>query len=108
MIISVPLPPPSRYGGVTLAIRLWFYLLLSPSFDSTPESAEKSIAIDFQEGEKRRLEFKGRSRKRQRRRGASREVWDPERNMHVPAQLKVTNMNLSVTADYEVSGPHSD
>lgn len=40
------------------------------------------------------MEFKGRTRGRQRQRGTSREVRDPQRNMHVPAQLKVTTMNL--------------
>ena len=53
------------------------------------------------------MEFRVRSRRRQRQRGKSVEMQDPERNMHVLAQLKVTNMNLSVTTDYEVSGPHS-
>lgn len=47
------------------------------------------------------MEFKGRTRGRQRRRGSRGEVQDPKHNMHVLAQLKVTNMNLSVTTDYE-------
>lgn len=33
----------------------------------------------------------------------SKEVQDPKHNMHVLAQIKVTNMNLSVTTDYKVS-----
>lgn len=49
------------------------------------------------------MEFKGRSRGRQRQRGSGREVPDPKHNMHVLAQLKVTDMNLSVTTDYGVS-----
>lgn len=53
------------------------------------------------------MEFKGRTRGRQRQRGTRREVRDPKHNMHVLAQLKVTNMNLSVTTDYEVSRPRS-
>ncbi len=82
------------------------FISFVPSFDSTPESAEKSITIDFRRQE-RQLEFKGRTRRRQRQRGTSREAWDPRHNMHVPAQLKVTNMNLSEATDYKVSTPHS-
>lgn len=53
------------------------------------------------------MEFKGRTRGRQRQRGTCREVRDPKHNMHVLAQLKVTDMDLSVIADYKVSGPRS-
>lgn len=54
------------------------------------------------------MEFKGRTGGRQRQRGTSREVQDTEHNMCVLAQLKVTNMDLSVTTDYGVSRPHGN
>lgn len=53
------------------------------------------------------MEFRGSTGGRQRRRGTSREVRDPQHNMHVVAQLKVTNMTPSVTTHYEVCRPQS-
>lgn len=46
------------------------------------------------------MEFTVRALGRRRQRGTSEGVQEPGLNMHVAAQLKVSNMNLSVATDY--------
>lgn len=77
-----------QYWGVTFAIRLWFYFLC-PLFWLHPRECRKINKNWFWKARKdgwNSREEPGGDR--------DRELRDPQRNMHVLAQLKVTNMNL--------------
>lgn len=77
---------------------------MSPLLTS-PQRVQKNQYQLILQGKERQLEFRGSTGGRQRRRGSSREVRDPRHNMHVVAQLKVTDTTPSVTAHYEVCRP---
>ena len=105
MIISPP--PPTHTHTHTVQ---WSYFSnspvvlspLSPLLTPPQRVQKKSMGIDFREGGERGWNSREGAGGRQRQRATGGEVRDPKRNMHVMPQLKVTDVNLSVTTDYGV------